>query len=68
MASPLLTILLRRLASTNVAVMEKGYLGGGNTGRNTIIVRSNYLLDESARLYEHALQLWEGLSREPITM
>jgi sarcosine oxidase subunit beta len=48
----------------NVAVLEKGWLGGGNTGRNTTIVRSNYLWDESARLYDHALKLWEGLSRE----
>ncbi|MEE9321603.1 MAG: sarcosine oxidase subunit beta family protein [Granulosicoccus sp.] len=47
----------------NVAVIEKGWLGGGNTGRNTTIVRSNYLWDESARLYEHAMQLWEGLSQ-----
>ena len=47
---------------TNVAVLEKGWIGGGNTGRNTTIVRSNYLWDESARLYEHALNLWEGLS------
>ena len=49
---------------TNVAVLEKGWLGGGNTGRNTTIVRSNYLQDESAALYEHALKLWEGLSAE----
>ncbi len=49
---------------TNVAVIEKGYLGGGNTGRNTTIVRSNYLWDESAALYEHSLKLWEGLSEE----
>jgi len=48
----------------NVAVIEKGWLGGGNTGRNTTIVRSNYLWDESARLYEHSMQLWEGLSQE----
>jgi sarcosine oxidase subunit beta len=48
----------------NVAVIEKGYLGGGNTGRNTTIVRSNYLWDEAAHLYEHALKLWEGLSTE----
>src|SRR5712671_1487346 len=48
----------------NVAVLEKGALGLGNTGRNTTIVRSNYLWDESARLYEHSLKLWEGLSRE----
>ena len=48
----------------NVAVLEKGWLGGGNTGRNTTIVRSNYLLDESAGIYEHAMKLWEGLSQE----
>ncbi len=49
---------------TNVAVLEKGYLGGGNTGRNTTIVRSNYLWDEAAHLYEHAMKLWEGLSQD----
>ncbi len=49
---------------TDVAVIERGWLGGGNTGRNTTIVRSNYLWDESAALYEHALKLWEGLSQE----
>ena len=49
---------------TNVAVVERGWIGGGNTGRNTTIVRSNYLWDESAQLYEHALKLWEGLSQE----
>ena len=48
----------------NIAVLEKGWLGGGNTGRNTTIIRSNYLLDESAHLYEHSLKLYEGLSRE----
>src|SRR5882762_10893675 len=48
----------------NVAVLEKGWLGGGNTARNTTIVRSNYLWDESAHLYEHSLKLWEGLSQE----
>ena len=47
---------------TNVAVLEKGWLGGGNTGRNTTIVRSNYLWDESAHLYEKSLRLFEGLS------
>ncbi len=47
----------------NVAVVERGWIGGGNTGRNTTIVRSNYLWDESAALYEHALKLWEGLSQ-----
>jgi sarcosine oxidase subunit beta len=49
---------------TNVAVIEKGWLGGGNTGRNTTIVRSNYLYDESAGIYEHAVKLWETLSQE----
>ena len=49
---------------TNVAVIERGWIGGGNTGRNTTIVRSNYLWDESAGLYEHALKLWEGLSQD----
>ena len=49
---------------TDVAVIEKGWLGGGNTGRNTTIIRSNYLYDESAMLYEHAMKLWEGLSQE----
>ena len=49
---------------SEVAVLEKGWLGGGNTGRNTTILRSNYLWEESAALYEHALKLWEGLSQE----
>ncbi|MEM0906340.1 MAG: sarcosine oxidase subunit beta family protein [Pseudomonadota bacterium] len=49
---------------TNVAVIDKGWLGGGNTGRNTTIIRSNYLYDESARLYDHAVDLWEGLSQD----
>ena len=49
---------------TNVAVVERGWLGGGNTGRNTTVVRSNYLFPESARLYDFALRLYEGLSRE----
>src|SRR5438874_10763377 len=48
----------------DVAVLEKGAIGLGNTGRNTTIIRSNYLWDESARIYEHSLQLWEGLSAE----
>ena len=48
---------------TNVAVIEKGWLGGGNTGRNTTIIRSNYLYDESAAIYDHAVKLWEGLSQ-----
>ena len=48
----------------NIAVVEKGWIGGGNTGRNTTIIRSNYLWDESAGIYEHALKLWEGMSQE----
>ena len=47
----------------NIAVLEKGWLGGGNTGRNTTIIRSNYLWEESQKLYEHAVQLWETLSQ-----
>ena len=49
---------------TNIAVLEKGWLGGGNTGRNTTIIRSNYLYDESAGIYNHAVQLWEGLAQD----
>ena len=49
---------------TNIAVVEKGWIGGGNTGRNTTIIRSNYLWDASAGLYDHALKIWEGLSQE----
>ena len=48
----------------NVAVLEKGHLGSGNVGRNTTIVRSNYLLDGNTQFYEHSLKLWEGLSRD----
>jgi len=48
----------------NVAVLEKGWLGGGNTGRNTTIVRSNYELESNALFYEKSLQLWEGLSQD----
>ena len=54
----------RSIGLTNVAVLEKGWLGGGNTGRNTTIIRSNYLWEESEALYEHALKLWEGLSQD----
>lgn len=56
--------LAKECGISNVAIIEKGWLGGGNTGRNTTIVRSNYLLDESAGIYEHAMQLWEGLSQD----
>lgn len=49
---------------TNIAVLEKGWLGGGNTGRNTTIIRSNYLWEESQGLYEHSVKLWETLSAD----
>ena len=57
-------ILAKECGITNVAVLEKGWIGGGNTGRNTTAIRSNYLFDESARLYEHSVKLWEGLSQD----
>ena len=56
--------LAKKYGIRNVAVLEKGWIGGGNTGRNTTIIRSNYLYDESAFLYDHALKLWDGLSQE----
>ena len=49
---------------TDVAVLERGWLGGGNMARNTTIIRSNYLWDESAAIYEHSLKLWERLPQE----
>jgi sarcosine oxidase subunit beta len=48
----------------NIAVVERGWLGGGNTARNTTIVRSNYLWDEATHLYEKSMKLWEGLSQD----
>ncbi|MCB1738955.1 MAG: FAD-dependent oxidoreductase, partial [Gammaproteobacteria bacterium] len=54
--------LASRHGIQDVAVLEKGWIGGGNTGRNTTILRSNYLWDESAHLYEHSLKLYETLS------
>ena len=56
--------LARNHGITNVAVLEKGWLGGGNTGRNTTIVRSNYLLEGNAHFYEWSLKLWHGLSAD----
>ena len=56
--------LARNHGITDIAVLEKGWLGGGNTGRNTTIIRSNYLQDESAAIYEKARGLYEGLSAE----
>jgi sarcosine oxidase, subunit beta len=55
--------LAREHGVRDIAVLDKGWLGGGNTGRNTTIIRSNYLQPESAALYEHALKLWETLSQ-----
>ena len=49
---------------TNVAVLEKGYLGGGNTGRNTTIIRSNYMIDGNTDFYEWSMKLWEGMSQD----
>ena len=49
---------------TDVAVVERGWLAGGNMARNTAIIRSNYLWDESAAIYEHSLKLWEALAEE----
>ncbi len=56
--------LAKECGITNVAVLEKSWIGGGNTGRNTTIVRSNYLWDESAAIYDHSVKLWENLSQE----
>jgi len=56
--------LAKQHGMRNIAVIERGWLGGGNTGRNTTIIRSNYLFDESAALYNHALDMWQTLSRE----
>ncbi len=56
--------LAKNHGMTNIAVLEKGWLAGGNMARNTTIIRSNYLWDESAGIYEHALKLWEGLTEE----
>ncbi|MEW6633790.1 MAG: sarcosine oxidase subunit beta [Pseudomonadota bacterium] len=49
---------------TNVAVLEKGWLGSGNVGRNTTAVRSNYLLPQNTRFYEHSMKMWENLSHD----
>jgi len=48
----------------NIAVLEKGYLGGGNVGRNTTIVRANYMLPGNSEFYSHSMKLWEGLEGE----
>ena len=49
---------------TNIAVLERAWIGGGNTGRNTTAIRSNYFFPESASFYDHSVKLYEGLSRE----
>jgi len=54
----------RNFGITNVAIIEKGWLGGGNTGRNTTIIRSNYLQDASAAIYEKSRSLYETLSQD----
>lgn len=56
--------LARDYGMTNVAVLEKGYLGGGNTGRNTTIIRSNYLTPEGVKFYDESVRLWQDLSQE----
>lgn len=56
--------LAKSFGITRVAVLEKGWIGGGNSGRNTTAIRSNYYYRASARMYEHSLKLYEGLSKE----
>ena len=56
--------LAREHGLTDVAVLEKGYIGGGNVGRNTTIVRANYFLPGNSEFYSHSLKLWEGLEQE----
>ncbi len=56
--------LAREHGLTNIAVLEKGYLGGGNVGRNTTIVRANYNLPGNSEFYSHSLRLWESLEQE----
>ncbi len=56
--------LAREHGLTNIAVLEKGYIGGGNVGRNTTIVRANYFLPGNSEFYSHSLKLWEGLEQE----
>ena len=56
--------LARSHGVKRIAILEKGWLGGGNTGRNTTAIRSNYYYQESAALYELSVRLYEGLSKE----
>ena len=56
--------LARDYGLNNVAVLEKGYIGGGNTGRNTTIIRSNYLTPEGVKFYDESVRLWQDLSQD----
>jgi sarcosine oxidase subunit beta len=56
--------LAKNHGMTNIAVLEKGYLGGGNVGRNTTIVRANYFLQGNSEFYSHSMKLWEGLEQD----
>src|SRR5262245_24915539 len=56
--------LARDHGMRDVAVLEKGYLGGGNTGRNTTIIRSNYLTPEGVAFYDESVRLWQDLSAD----
>ena len=56
--------LARDFGITNVAVLERGYIGGGNTGRNTTIIRSNYLTPEGVAFYDKSVELWQDLSQD----
>ena len=56
--------LAKNHGMTNIAVLEKGYIGGGNVGRNTTIVRANYFLQGNSEFYSHSLKLWEGLEQD----
>ena len=58
------TILAKEQKITNVAILEKGWIGGGNVGRNTTILRSNYMWDANGLFYEYGMKLWENLSQE----
>jgi sarcosine oxidase subunit beta len=56
--------LARDFGIRDIAVLEKGYLGGGNTGRNTTIIRSNYLTPEGVQFYDESVRLWRDLSED----
>jgi len=56
--------LARDHGMNNVAVLERGYIGGGNTGRNTTIIRSNYLTPEGVKFYDESVRLWQDLSQD----